>query len=44
MYTIPEEIITTGELENGEENRAIAEKNWEKLKQIQKKLLIGFNN
>ena len=37
-YTIPEEIITTGELEDNEENRAIAEKNWEKLKQIQKKL------
>ena len=36
-YTIPEGIIT-GELEDNEENRAIAEKNWEKLKQIQKKL------
>ena len=36
-YKIPEGIIT-GELEDNEENRAIAEKNWEKLKQIQKKL------
>ncbi len=34
-YTIPEDIIT-GILEDNEENQAIAEKNWEKLKQIQK--------
>ena len=37
-YTIPKGIIT-GELADNAENRAIAEKNWEKLAQIQKKKL-----
>ena len=35
-YTIPEGIIT-GELADNAENRAIAEKNWEELAQINKK-------
>ena len=34
-YTIPEGIIT-GELADNAENRAIAEKNWEELAQINK--------
>ena len=37
-YTIPEGIIT-GELADNAENRAIAEKNWEELAQIQKEKL-----
>ena len=37
-YTIPEGIIT-GELADNAENRAIAEKNWEELAQINKKRL-----
>ena len=37
-YTIPKGIIT-GELADNAENRAIAEKNWEELAQIQKKKL-----
>ena len=35
-YTIPKGIIT-GKLADNAENRAIAEKNWEKLAQIDKK-------
>ena len=37
-YTIPEGI-KTGKLADNAENRAIAEKNWEKLAQIQKEKL-----
>ena len=37
-YTIPEGI-KTGKLADNAENRAIAEKNWEKLAQINKKKL-----
>ena len=37
-YTIPKGIIT-GKLADNAENRAIAEKNWEELAQIQKEKL-----